>query len=64
MVENLILKQTVTKDDGERINSLKLKLIDDGSVQIWLNNGDMWCKIRIDRDQAKWLELWLQRNIK
>lgn len=61
----LLLKQTIEKDGGQRINTLKFKKLDDGYIQVWLDMGgdNRWSKIKLDRSQAYLLILYLQEYL-
>ena len=51
---------------GIKINTMKLKLMADGSIQIWVKNGKSGrhAAFRLQADTQKELMVWLQCNIK
>jgi hypothetical protein len=63
---DLILKDKfLLGSDGQRINTMKLRFNPDGSIQIWVKNGDIrWAAFRLHPDTQKELMDWLQCNIK
>ena len=62
---DLILKDKFELD-GIKINTMKLKLMADGSIQIWVKNGKTGrhAAFRLQADTQKELMDWLQCNIK
>lgn len=47
------LKNPVIVRDKIRVNRLKMRKNNDGSIQVWLNNGDNYSTFRIDAEQQK-----------
>jgi len=62
---DLILKDKFELD-GIKINTMKLKPMADGSIQIWVKNGKTGrhAAFRLQADTKKELMNWLQCNIK
>ena len=63
---DLILKDKFELgSDGQRINTMKLRPMPDGSIQIWVKNGYVrHAAFRLHADTQKQLMDWLQCNIK
>lgn len=58
----IMLKQIIEKEGGSRTNTLKIKAIN-AEFQIWINMGENWAKIKVDRSQAHLLMLYLQEHL-
>ena len=63
---DLILKDKfLLGSDGQRTNTMKLRHMPDGSIQIWVKNGYIrHAAFRLQADTQKQLMDWLQCNIK
>jgi hypothetical protein len=63
---NLILKDKFKGKDGLIYQaSMKLKSMDDGSIYVWVNNGeDHYCVFRLTKNNADQLVEFVRCNIK
>ena len=63
-MNNLILKEEIIIKNNKRMNTMKFKNMEDGTIQVWMNNGDKWTAIRLYPDRLVELIYWLKWNVK
>jgi hypothetical protein len=63
-IDRLILKQPFEMNGEARSNTLKLNLLPDGNIQVYISNGDHRGYFRLYEKEQKELMEFLQRNIK
>ena len=51
--DSINLKNTVIISGQQRTNNMKLKRLDNGAIQIWINNGNHYAAFRWTADQVK-----------
>ena len=63
-IDRLILKQPFEMNGEARSNTLKLNLLPDGNIQVYISNGEHRGYFRLYEKEQKELMEFLQRNIK
>lgn len=58
----LVKEVFITADGHRRINTLKLKPRDDGTIQLWLMNGERWGTMNLAKDNIDQIMTFLQKD--